>query len=216
MAIQNWTRLYSYIEEYQNLLYEYYSKHAVAFLTTYWNINKDVTVWDDKNLFGGSYERVGDLTGMRWDKYLVLPVYFPEEISVSFDGQETGQIKDQETTIVIPSSYGVTPLVGDVVKLDQQFLRPYLNTYPIFIVTGVDIHPNTDRRFWRLKIKVFESRTVDEMELQTEDTYVFFDYDKQIHTLQESLDLAEMLAKNEELNQRLRNMWDPNIGFYMV
>lgn len=214
--MQNWTRLYSYIEEYQKLLYDVYSKHAVAFLTTYWNINKDVTVWDDNNLLGGSYERVGDLTGMRWDKYMTLPIYFPDEISVAFDATDTGQIKEQETTIVIPSTYGITPYPGDMVKLEQSFLRPDTDTYPIFVVSGVEIHPNTDRRFWKLKLKVFESRSIEELDLQTEDTYVFFDYDKKIHTLEESIELAKLLAKDEELKERLKNMWDPDRGFYMT
>lgn len=214
--MQNWTRLYSYIEEYQKLLYDVYSKHAVAFLTTYWNINKNVTVWDDENLFGGSYERVGDLTGMKWDKYMTLPIYFPDEISIAFDGSELGQVKDQETTIVIPSTYGITPYPGDMVKLEQSFLRPNDDKYPIFVVSGVEIHPNTDRRFWKLKLKVFESRSVEELDLQTEDTYVFFDYDKKIHTLDEAIELADLLAKDEELKERLKNMWDPDRGFYMV
>jgi len=214
--MQNWTRLYHYIHEYQNLVYEYYSKVGVAFLTTYYNLNKDETIWDDTQMFGGAYERTGSLTGIKFDKYLLLPVYFTEEINTGFDGSEIGHIKEQETTMVFPSTYGITPYAGDIVKLEQQFLRPTNNVYPLFMVKGVEIHPNTDRRFWRMKIKVYQSKNLADVDDQVIDQYVFFDYDKKVHTLEDATTLARMLSKNESLKGRLKNMWDENTGFYTV
>ena len=214
--MQNWTRLYSYIHDYQNLLYSYYSKHAVAFLTTYYNLNTDVTIWDADEAYAGSYERVGELTGMKWDKYLLLPVYFIDEISTAFDAQDIGQNKMQETTITFPSTYGITPLAGDVIKLEQQFMNPDNNTYPVFMIEGVEIHPNTERRFWKLKLKVFESVDTVIMDNQTEDTFVFFDYDKKIHTLDDAIVLAQLMEQDDELSDRLKNMWNTNTGFYSV
>jgi len=212
--VQNWSRLYSYIHDYQNLLYNFYSKHHVAFLTTYWNINKDETIWDDEHMFGGAYERTGDLSGMKWDKYLLLPIYFPDEITTAFDGSETGYNKEQESSIVFPSSYGITPYPGDIVKLEQQFLNPNDNTYPTFVVGGIEVHPNTEYRFWKLKIQVFQSEKTAAVENQTEDVFVFFDYDKKIHPLDDAIALAKLMEKDETLKGRLRNMWDPNSGFY--
>ena len=106
--MQNWSRLYSYIHEYQELVLDYYSKHGVAFLTTYWNINKDTTVWDKQQMYGGAYEKIGDLSGMKWDKYLLLPVYFSEEVATGFDGSDIGLIKEQETSVVFPSCTTIT------------------------------------------------------------------------------------------------------------
>lgn len=212
--MQNWERLYSYIQEYQELVLDYYAKHAVAFLVTYWNINKEATVWDDTQLYGGSYEKTGELSGMKWDKYLLLPVYFSEEISTGFDGSEHGLVKDQETTIVIPSVYGITPYANDVVKLEQEFLQAPTDTYPIFKVTGVEVFPNTNKRFWRLRIRVYESKGVEKLDQKTENTYVFFDYDKKIHTVEEATTLARMLSKNKELKSNLVDLWDDNTGLY--
>lgn len=211
--MQNWTRLYDYINEYQHLVYDYYSKHAVAFLTTYYNINKDVTVWDDEDLLGGSYERVGELTGIKYDKYMLLPVYFPDEVSTARDGQDIGLIKENTSSITIPSSYGMTPLEGDLLKFDQSFLRPTNNVYPVFVVSGIEIHPNTDYRFWKLKIEIFQSKTLDDVEQQLNNTYVFFDYDKTIHTLADAELLADILYQNEELQNRIALHYDPNSGF---
>ena len=214
--MQNYTRLYSYYEEYNRLLYDYYSKQATAYLTTYYNINKDTTVWDDSKLLGGSYERIGNLTGMKYDKYLLLPVYFPDEVSTSFDGQDIGVVKNNITTITIPSSYGLTPYEGDLLKFDQTFLRSSNNTYPVYVVGGIEIHPNTDYRFWKLKLSVYQSTTTTQVEEQLEDTYVFFDYDKKIHTLQDATTLADIMYKIETLTDRISTQYDPNSGFYTI
>lgn len=210
--MQNWDRLYSYIHEYQRLVLDYYSKHGVAFLTTYWNINKDETIWDKEQMFGGSYERTGKLTGIKFDKYLTLPVYFAEEISVNFDGQETGLNKDQETSIIFPYLYGITPYAGDIVKMEQQFLQPKNDTYPLFKVTGVEVYPNTEKRYWKLKLKVYESKNVEAIDDQVVNKFVFFEYDKKIHTLEGAKTLARMLAKDEELKLNLVDMWNDNSG----
>ena len=210
--MQNWERLYEYIHEYQELVLDVYSKHGVAFLTTYWNINKDTTVWDKKQMYAGSYEKTGNLSGMKWDKYLLLPVYFAEEISTSFDGSETGLIKEQETSIVFPSIYGITPYANDIVKFESEFLQSENDTYPIFKVTGVEPYPNTEKRYWKLRCKVYESKGTEKLESKTEDTYVFVDYDKKIHTVEEAKTIARMLVKDEELNTNLTDMWNDNAG----
>lgn len=214
--MQNWERLYDYIHEYQELVLDYYSKHGVAFLTTYWNINKDTTVWDDTQMFGGAYETTGDLSGIKWDKYLLLPVYFADEISTAFDGSETGLIKEQETSIVFPSIYGITPYAGDFVKFESEFLQSTNDTYPLFEITGIEPFPNTEKRYWKLKCKVFQSKGIEKLEAKTENTYVFFDYDKKIHTVEEATTLARMLAKDEELKINLVDMWNDNAGLIEI
>jgi len=183
MRSQLWTRLYDYIEEYQYLVYEYYAKDAIAYLVTYYHLNKDETVWDDTDLFGGYYEKIGDLTGVKWDKILLLPIFFIEEVNTQFDASvENGQIKMNETSIVIPSEYGFTPYPNDLVKFDQRYLQQTPNNFPLFSVTGVEIGPNTDRRFWKLKIETEQSRTMTEVDQQVIDIYTFFDYEiKSLH-----------------------------------
>jgi len=214
--MQNWERLYSYIHDYQRLVYDYYSKTGVAFLVNYYNINRDDTIWDDEEMMGGPYEWTGDLSGVRMDKYLLLPCYFFDEITTGFDAQETGLNKEQVSTFVIPSSYGITPYAGDIVKLEQAYMRPTNNKYPLFVVEGREIHPNTDKRFWKLTIRPYHSYALEEVEPHVVNTYVFFDYDKKVHTLDDGLALAKLLAKNETLKKRLTSLWDPNSGFYQV
>lgn len=214
--MQKYERLYGYVHEYQQLVYSYYSKHAVAFLTTYYNINTTETVWEDQNLLGGAYEEIGEYSGIKFNKTLLLPVYFIDEISTVFSGEETGLIKEGETSIIIPSSYGITPYHRDLVKLEQEYLRPTNDIYPVFVVSGVEIHPNTDRRFWKLKLETFQSKTTTEVDSQVENTYVFHDYDKKIHTLEDATTLTRLLDKNNSLRETLKDLYDENSGFYLI
>jgi len=213
---QFYNRLYLYIHEFQSLVQDHYSKHAIAYSVTYYNINTDETIWDDDKIFGGSYERIGDLSGMKWNKYLLIPVYWSEEISTVFDGDEKGYVKQNETTVVIPNTYGITPYPGDIIKLEQEYLRPTNDIYPIFVVSGVEIYPNTDRRFWKLKIETFQSKTTTELEEQIEDIYAFFDYTKKIYTVPQSTFLTRMMIKAELIKERLDSLYDTNSGFYFI
>ena len=214
--MQKYERLYSYVNEYQDLVYRFYSKDAVAFLTTYYNLNKDTTIWDDEKLMGGAYEDVGNLSGMRWNKILLLPVYFIEDVTTIFDGQEIGYVKEGETSIVIPSSYGIIPYPNDKIKLEQSYLRPTNDTYPIYQVSGVEKSTNTETTFWKLKLEVDQSYLTTDLDLQVSDIYTFLDYDKKIHTVADASFLTKMLSKNNELRGRLKSLFDDNSGYYLI
>lgn len=212
--MQLYSRIYDYIHEYQDLLYNYYSKHVVAFLATYYNINITTTIWDNENLMGGAYDPVGDLSGIKRNKILLLPVFFTEDMSVSFDAQDIGYTKTSETTLVIPSSYNLKPYPGDIIKFESSFLNPVNDNYPIYQVTGVEIHPPTERRFWRLRTQVFQSFTTDAIESSVEQIYSFVEYDKLIHTLDDAQFISKLLVKHETLRECLKNMFDKKAGFY--
>lgn len=215
MTIQNYERLYEYVHEYQELLYDYYSQHAVRFLCTYYNINLEDTVWDDQNLYGGSYAPTGEYSGIKRNKILLLPVYFPEEITTLFDANEEGLIKNTETSIVIPCSHKFKPSVQDVVKFEQDYLRQENDTYPLYRVTGIEIHPNTDKRFWKLKLKVFQSQTTEDLDQQVVNTYSYLEYNKQIYELEDAEFISKLLYKHEILRDTLRNkLFDERVGFY--
>lgn len=215
MSTQKFERIYDYIHEYQRLIYDFYSKDVVAFLTTFYHIDTDDTVWEDENMFAGSYDRVGNLSGVKWNKILLLPVYYIDEISTSFDGQDIGYIKENETTFVIPSTYGIVPLPNDKIKLEQAYLRPTNNIYPIYNISGVEKSVNADRLFWKLKVEVEQSVTASQLDQQLIDTFTFFEYDKKIHTIPDAQFLSRLLSKNEDLREILSDkLYDQNSGYY--
>jgi len=165
----------------------------------------------------GAYEQTGNLTGIRRNKILLLPVYFPEEINTAFDGEDVGYNKTTETTIVIPSTYGFKPYPHDIIKLEQEFLRTNDDTYPLYQVTGVEVHPNTDKRYWKLKCQVFQSESLNVVDEQVENIYSFVEYDKQIHTLDNSRFISRMLYKDSLLKPVLKDvLFDNRVGFYFT
>lgn len=209
--------IYQYINEYQRMVYEIYADDIVSCLCTYWHIDGPETIWEDENVFAGSYDRVGEFSGVRWNKILLFPMYYSEEVTTAFDGSEIGLIKENEMTFVIPSLYGVTPLPNDKVKFEQNFLRPTNDVYPIFNVTAREKSVNTDFTFWKIKLKIEQSITETQLDEQVEDTYVFYDYDKRIHTVPNSTFLTRILFKNEILRERLKNIfYDKNGGYYFI
>jgi len=214
---QLWERLYHYIHEYQYLAYEYYAKDSVAFLTTYYHLNSNETIWDNEYVMGGAYEEIGNLTGIRWDKILLLPVFFIDEISsIGFDASDIGQNKLTETYCVIPSEYKFTPLPHDIIQFEQDYLQMHPNFHPVYHVSGVEIAPNTDRRFWKLKLEVDQSRKISEVENQTLSSYIFFDYAKQIHSIDNANVLLNLLETNSNLKKIVKNLYDEHTGFYLI
>jgi hypothetical protein len=214
MTIQNYQRIYEYIHEYQNLVYDYYSKHVVAYLVTYYNLNVCETIWEDEDVMGGAYEQVGELSGIKRNKILMLPLFYSEEYSTSFDAQEIGYTKENETSFVMPSTYDFKPYPNDIIKLEQDYLSPTKDTFPLFIVTGVEIHPNTERRFWKIRCKTFQSEGLSSVEEQVINTYSFVEYDKKIHTLEDSQFMARLLYKHSLLKPILENLFDRRCGYY--
>jgi hypothetical protein len=217
MSTQKYTRIYDYIHEYQRLVYDFYSKDVVAFLTTYYHIDTESTIWEDENMFAGSYDRVGEYSGVMFNKILLLPVYYIEEINTAFDAQDIGYIKEGETTFAIPSTYGFTPLPNDKIKMEQSYLRPDNDVYPIYNVTGVETSTNRDRTFWKLKVRIEQSITETQLNQQVSNTYAFFEYDKQIHTLEDAQFMTKLLSKNEDLKDCIKqNLYDSRSGFYFA
>ena len=214
---QKFNNIYSYIHEYQRMVYEIYADDIVSFLCTYYHIDGPETIWEDEDVFAGAYDRVGEYSGIKWNKILLMPIYYTEEMTTSFDGQDIGLVKEGETSFVLPSIYGITLLPNDKIKFEQDFLRPTNDIYPIYTVTGREKSVNTDFTFWKLRVKVEQSVTETQIEKQVQDTYVFYDYDKRIHTVNNSTFLTRLLVKNDILRERFKNIFhDRNSGFYLI
>jgi hypothetical protein len=213
--MQNYNRINDYFVDFWKTLYSYYAKHGIAYLVTYYNLDKDSTVWDNTDLMGGYYEKIGQLSGVRWKKILTLPVYFIEEIDTIFDAQETGLVNEGLTGFVIPSDYGFTPHHNDIIKLYQDYVQED-DRYALYVIAAIQKQTSGDRVFWKLGCRVEQSRTTTEIDQQVSDVLVFYDYDKKVHELSESISMTRLLAKNEAIRNNLNNLYDQNSGLYFI
>ena len=211
--MQFYENLYTYIQEYQKIAFDIYSKHGVPYLVTYWNINKEETVWDDEHAMGGPYERVGDLHGMKYDKYLLLPIYFVEQIDNVFEGQDYGYINETESTIVLPYTIGIHPYPRDFIKLTK-YPTDYQND-SMYIIEGLE-HTEGAPEYWKLRMNVEQTRKPADVDPYVVNTYIYFDYDKKLHNVNDAMFLSKMMGKHETLRSRLKGLYDQNSGFYLV
>jgi len=213
--MQNYNRINDYFQDYWTLVYDYYSKHGQAYLVTYYNIDTEETVWDNQDLMGGYYEKIGSLSGVRWKKILTLPVYFIGETDTIFDAQDIGYVNEGRTEFVIPSSYGITPYPNDIIKLYQNYLHDD-DRYALFTVTGIQKQSPGDRTYWKCQCLVEQSRTTTELDLQVSDTLIYYDYDKKIHQVSNATSMTNLLTKNEIIRSNLKNLFDQNSGLYFI
>jgi len=213
--MQNYNRINDYFTDYWRTLYDFYSKHGQAYLVTYYHLDTVQTVWDNIDLMGGYYEKIGQLSGVKWKKILTLPVYFIEETDTIFDAQEAGVINEGGTGFVIPSSYGIEPRHNDMIKLYENYLREDDN-YEIYCVSGIQKQSTGDKTYYKCRCKVEQSRLSSEIDLQVSETLVFYDYDKKIHQVSETVGMTRLLTKNETIRGRLNSLFDQNSGLYFV
>jgi len=215
--MQKFNIITDYINEYWGKIYDYYSKVGTSFLVTYYNIDVENTVWDNEKMMGGSYEKIGSLSGIKWNKILLFPVYQITETMKDMDAQDIGYISMQESELVIPSSYGITPHSNDMIKFNKSYLNlDESDIRPIFAVTGLSKQSDQNRSFWKLKVMVEQSRTSTELDEQVSSVYSFLDYNKKIYSIENALTLTRMMLKNSLLKDRVSELFDKNSGFIFV
>ena len=184
-------------------------------MVTYYALDQPNTVWDNEHLMGGYYEKIGLLSGLKWKKILLFPVFFITETDTIFDAQEVGLITAGEITFVFPATYGINPVPNDILKLYQNYIQDD-DRYALYIVTGTQKQTSGDKTFYKCSAKVEQSRTIDDIEPQVSEQLVFYDYDKKIHQVDEAATMTRLLSKNSKLRENLNNLFDQNSGLYFV
>lgn len=216
MFTQNWVRINHYPNDYLNLVHNYYAKHSCkSFPCTYYRLDVENSICDKDILNGGSYEDTGILSGLKWQKILLLPVYQIEQITSDFASDEQGVTQpNQISSFSFPSSYGFYPTSWDFVnfqaitlnKNEEEEVAP-----PLYRVNNFNKATNTAFTFYKLNIKIYHTSKI-ELENQVSDTYAFFDYEKRLYAIDEETKLYNILEKNSKL--RLNDFFKSNLGFY--
>jgi len=212
--IQNWMRIHQYERDYFNLIYRYYSAHATAYICTYYHLDIPNSCLDTTVLDAGAYERIGNLTGLVWEKITLFPIYNTSTINSNFLADERGFGKfDQQTEFNFPSVYGITPTTLDLVYFEVLILNENQQTQnkSLYHITNFEKSTNTDFTFWKVLLKIDDDKK-DQLELQLNKNLTFVDYEKTIYTINKSINLYTQLQKNANLN--LNEYYLKNIGYY--
>ena len=219
MSIQPWIRNYSYINDWFWTSNQYYEKLYRAYPCNYYTINRSKTIWDSEKIMGGSYEKlgVGELSGVKWDKIVMVPIFSVEQILPSEDSGEKGlTYKDSlKTQIVIPYTYGIEPIEWDVVDLNFGINADSPKIKPLYVVSGVNLsHHGEYYRYYQVRLEVASYR-LDELEQQVENYYMFHNSIKKIYTFAKSSFLLMLEKRYSNINSSLDTIYDPSTNLYL-
>lgn len=213
--MQRWTRIHDYAKDYLQTVYRYYAKHGVAYLVTYYNLDLENSVYDGNILDSGSYTITGELSGLKWRKILLLPVYNIGQITPTFLADEEGFTKkDQVSEFNFPTEYDLQPMPHDFVKFEQDPLDPEKNRYPLYQVVNFDKATNTDISFWKVSLKISYKKE-DDLDDHISKLCVFFDYNKRIYEIDKGTFLYRLLEKDKNLNA-IEDFYNSNASLYFL
>ena len=224
---QKWMNIRQYTNEYLELVYRYYAEAGISYICTYYNLNIPESVTDTTILDAGSYETTGELSGLRWNRIMLFPVYNTETVQNTFIADERGMGKfDQITTFNFPTVYGLKPNIHDFVIFedvnlneDQIYKQQSITDYykqskkPVYEVINFEKATNTDVTFWKTNLKI-DQQTKIRLDQQLSGDYTYFDLEKHIYKTPETSFLYKMLEKNRLLDAN--DFYRKNCGFYFV
>ena len=202
MYNQKWFTVDKYPIDYYELLFLYYAACGKSIQCTYYSLDLNNSTYDKSVLDAGTYEKVGDLSGLLWNKILLLQVYQPDTLTLNFTGDEKGFGKfDQLTTLWIPSIYEIRPQVHDFVhfsNIEQRGNRFKVNQ-PIYEVVNLEKATNAESTFWKLYLKpaTFDKPEIDK---QLCGNYTFINYENKMYRTDNAIFLSKIADKNHSLS----------------
>jgi len=226
---QRWFSIQKYTHDYLQLVYRYYAEAGISYICTYYNLNIPDSVTDLTILDGGSYERVGELSGLLWNKILLLPIYNTETVQNTFVADERGMGKfDQITSFNFPTVYGMKPRIHDFVYFEELHLEDEHNkiyklksitdeyktsAIPVYEVSHFEKATNTDITFWKVNLKISQF-TATNIDKQLSGHFIFYDLQKRIYESPKGSFLFKMLERNRKL--KANNFYRERCGLYFL
>jgi hypothetical protein len=157
---------------------------------------------DKEVLDAGSYEIIGDLSGLTWEKIVMLPIYNTEQIQPAFLADERGFGKhEQVTNLNFPTLYNIQPTARDFIHFEELPLNdgniPNVES-PMYQVVNFEKATNSFFSFWRVAAKV-SWYTKPQLDANVREVFAFVDYEKQIYQIDTAQTLFKLLDKNTKL-----------------
>jgi len=215
MYNQKWVSINEYSLDYFEFLYRYYAACAPSQPVTYYNLDLPNSVYDASLLQAGSYEMIGNLSGMRWKKITMVQAFSFEPVPFSLQADETGpNFKDRTSSLWLPTVYELMPSVHDFVVYDWATSRDdeLKDQLPVYEVVNLEKASSGEVTFWKVQLKS-TFRRKSEIDLQLSGSYSFVDYEKHIYRTTDAAFLHRMMLKNENL--KVNEFFKDRIGLYV-
>jgi hypothetical protein len=215
MYNQKWYSINEYSLDYFEFLYRYYAATAPSQPVTYYNLDLPNSVYDGKLLQAGSYELMGNLSGMLWKKISLIQAFSFEPVQFTLQSDETGvSFKDRTTSLWFPTIYELQPSVHDFVCFDWITSREdqFKAQVPLYEVVNAEKAGSSELTFWRVQLKSTH-RTKRDIESQLSGSYSFVDYEKHIYKTDDAIFLQKLMIKNEKL--KVNDFYKEQIGLYV-
>jgi len=219
--ITPWTRTFQYIEDFYRTLYEIYAEHYVAaYPITYYSTDHENTVWDSQNLNAGTYEKggVGPLSGQKWRRIQMLPVFGVETVQMLQESGEKGGMTFRDgasTQIVFPSLYGLLPVEQDVVDLSAGYKTMAIKNKMLFQVNNINpAHQNDFFTIFQCQLKMAPF-TKDDLEKQISSEWLFYEFSKEILPLENARRLLKLQELSVATTEVTNNLFDKQTSFYL-
>ena len=215
MFNQKWFSINEYSLDYYELLFQYYSTCAKSIPVTYYSLDLPESVYDGDTLMGGSYEQVGDMSGYRWKKIMMVQAFTFEPIQFTLSSDEEGvSFKDRTSSLWLPTIYELKPNVHDFVMFDYVQSRndPFKDQAPMYEVVNLEKASSTGLTFWKTNLKSSVRRKED-LEKQLSGNYTFIDYEKHIYKTSDAILMTKLQLKNSKL--KCNDFFKDNIGLYV-
>ena len=214
MFNQKWFNINQYPLDYYEFLYQYYSAFGVRTPVTYYSLDLSNSVYDGDLLDGGTYEQMGNLSGLLWKKINMLPVYQLEQLNFAMNADESGvYYPNLATSFYLPASYELRPRVHDFMVYEQISERddPFKASLPMYEVVNVEKATSADVTFWKVVLNN-TSRSKRDIEDQLSGNFTFVDFEKQIYPTSDAILLQKFILKNSNL--KVNDFWKQHIGLY--
>lgn len=216
-----WIRIYNYIEDYFVTTYNYYAQCYPAYPVTYYTIDHENTIWEDNKIRGGSYENrgLGKLSGVKWKKILMFPIFVVEEMNPTYDSDERGLImKDSlKTTIAFPSLYGLKPTYDDKIDLSYAFSNNFTtNIRQLFNINGISTsHVGEYMQMYQCSLGI-SGGPVSTIEKQISSYWSFYEHEKAILPLENSKILTQLQSMNNVSANKLNTSYNSQCGLFLT
>jgi len=190
-------RYVNYIDEYLDKVLNYYSRWSPHFFVNYYKFKYSESILDDiKDTRTASYHMAGDLSGRKWDKILMFPVWYSTGVSeISIQNNEFSLNREIELSLSFPDILGVPPTSEDFIEFRQ---GEYIDSetdepieHPLFVVKNYEVSHIGNRRWYKINIKNhFLIRT--ELEKKVNQRYMYINHLSEIYDLETSYNILEI------------------------